>query len=405
PTLDPHLIFSWSAEGNYYEWNPLDATSLVTGAGFSQLADISDMLTGLVIANSVAFILRAEGLSYAQVQTSASLPFEFNHVDLTKEGQGCPSTSLWTQFDQLGFYVGSSNVFVLSQSPQAVGDKILKKLYPDLVLASNYPNPPGFQDSAYNDTNVEPLTILINQRPITFFSVNINGTLYVFSPQDGAWMKLNTLPAYPVWSGVGKGVTYNIMKCISLPTDGIMGYGGSFQYKSSYMYIQQVQRTGLSFALQAPLLYQFVPQVSPQQSCYVTFPAEEISHGRDITIDAVYATVSGIPGVVVNMYVSGWQRDQQGVSSYVSNVFIGQITLDANADPRQYEEYQFFNIDGSAITLKAPQLQMFVSSQTPPTWTPPITAPYPGYPYDSNPQFKCSKISMLGSFDPNQRPA
>lgn len=400
---EQHLWFSWSKAGDPTTWNSLDASNLQTGAGGTQLADISDMLTGLIVSNSVAFILRAEGLSYAQVNpTSAQLPFEFNHVALCKVGQGCPSTSLWTQFDQVGFFVGNSNIFMLQQAPQAIGDKIIGGLYPDLIAQSDVAGG-QFADYMYQLVNVEPLTILINNRPITVFAVNIKGRLYVLSPQDGTWMKFDTISAFPTPPGGLIGTPTNtILKCISLPANGIMGYGGSFQYKGSYIYAQQVYHTSLSvYQLQAPFMYQFLPKVSPQQNSYITFPAEEISHGRDITIDAVYATISGFPGTIVNMFVSGWQGNP---SVYVSNAFVGQVVLDSNAIPDQYEEYQFFNSDGSAITLKAPQLQLYVAAQTVPAYTPPLGTVFLPYPQNSNPGFKCSKISMFGSFDPNQRP-
>jgi hypothetical protein len=144
-----------------------------------------------------------------------------------------------------------------------------------------------------------------------------------------------------------------------------------------------------------------MPIVSIDQDSFITFPAEEISHGRDITIDAIYATISGLPGTIVTMNVSGWQGNP---STYVQNVFVGTVTLDSNAIPDQYEEYQFFNADGSAITLKAPQPQLLVSGQVVPPYTPPLGVTYLPYPQNSNPTFKCSKISMFGSFDPNQRP-
>lgn len=395
-----HLWFSWSApNGNYSEWRTLNSSNLVTGAGGEQLGDISDILTGLIVSNSVAFILRAEGLSYATVLQGADVPWDINHVALCKFGQGCPSTSLWTQFDQAGFYVGNSNVFALQQGPQAVGDKIIGALYPDLIAQSNQFT--QFADALYNDVNVEALTLLINNRPLTVYAVNLAGRLYTYSPQDGTWMKLDTNTALAVPPGSATLNAYAILKCVCLPANGVYGYCGSFQYKASYLYYQQIWRIGTRFDLQAPNMLQFLPKVSATQDSYVLFPAEEISHGRDITVDAVYATLCGFPGTVVKMLVSGWQGNP---SVYVKNAFVGTVTLDSNAIPDQYEEYQFFNADGSAITLKAPQLQLLVGAQTVPTFSPPVGVSFLPYPQNSNPGFKCSKISMFGSFDPNQRP-
>ena len=391
------LWFSWSApNGAYGIWEALNLTTgLETGAGGEQLADISDQLTGLVVSNSVAFILRGEGLSYASVTGSSALPFDVNHVDLCKIGQGCGSTSLWTQYDQVGFYVGNSNVFILQQGPQAIGDKILEALFPTLIERSNAFT--QFTDFLYNTVNVEPLSLVIDNRPVVFFAVNINGIIYVYNPQDDTWMKIFSSTAFPF---VGHPFTNDILKVIALPANGVTGYVGSYQYKGSFLYLQQTWDVGLTnFELQAPLMFQFLPNISEFQDSFVLFPSEEISHGRDITIDAIYATLSGLPGVVVTMTVSGWQGDP---SVYITDAFMSTVTLDANAIPTESEEYQFFNSDGSAITLKAPQLKLLISGQTVPAFTPPPG--YKNYPVNSNPDFKASKISMFGSFDPNQRP-
>ena len=405
------LWFAWSKEGDFSTWNAVDSGGLVTGAGGEQLADISDMLTGLVISNSVAFILRAEGLSYATVQASASVPFDVSHVALSKFGQGCPSTSLWTQFDQLGFYIGQTNVFMLSQAPQAIGDKIVMALFPQLINMANrlndvligppynFPlvgNPSPFEDKYYNKVSVEPLTFMNNNRENVDFGVLIDNLIYMFSPVDGTWMKLDMNPVLP--PELISALTWSIKKLVTLPLWSSVGYDGSYQSRRALVYAQRFT----SGHYQAPELYDLTPRFysTTTQSGYIWFPAEEISLGRDITIDALYVLISAAPGIEIDFQIDGWQRDQNGNSAYVQAAFTGSIVTDASAYPGFYEEYQVFNADGSAITLKAPQLKINVNPQS--SWagyTPPI--PYPIF---SQPFIKISKVAMFGSFDPNQRP-
>lgn len=166
------------------------------------------------------------------------------------------------------------------------------------------------------------------------------------------------------------------------------------------MYGQQTtHESGLTTNLQAPFLFQFLPKLHPSVGSYIIFPAEEISHGRDITVDALYITISGQPGTTVKFNISGYQKDPDtGVSMFNAGAFTGTVILDPDANIDNVSEYQVFDdATGEAITVKAPQLTMSVPNQT-------ISLPPNKYPYDSNPDFKCSKISMFGSFDPNQRP-
>jgi len=414
---DEHLWFSWSAEGRYEVWyavfpptaQPPDTPGTVTGAGGEQLIDISDMLTGIIVSNSVVFILRAEGLSYATVQSNASLPFDVSHVDLCKDGQGCPSTALWTQFDQLGFYVGMTNIFMLQQSPQAIGDKIICTLFPLLFNMSNrltdspssiynlIGDPPPFKDIYYNKVSVEPLTFTSNMKENTAFAISLNSIIFMFSPLDGTWMKLNCDPVLPPETST---TTWSILKIISLPLWSTMGYNGSYQTKQALIYGQQLDASG---NYHIPVMYNLSPRFysTTTQSAHVWFPAEEISFGRDITIDALYVLASGAPGLEIDFQIDGWQKDQNGNFSFISAAFTGKLIFDSSAVPGLYQEYQIFDIaTGGAVTMKAPQLKMNVNPQSSWGGYTPIVA----YPVSSQPYIKVAKVAMFGSFDPNQRP-
>jgi hypothetical protein len=394
---DPYLWLNWSAEGEYAVWNALDSQGLVTGAGGEQLADISDMLTGLIISNSTAFILHAEGLSYATaLQGNATEPFDVNHVSNVNDGQGCPSSQLNTQYDQMGFYVGQSNVFTLIQGPQAIGTKIAAELFPSLIAESQRSVP--FQDVFYQSVNTIPLTVLLNNNVRVFFCVNVAGVLYFYDAGTDVWMKMDATPYFPTPSSFGN---HHILKAVSLPVNSTTGFDGSYQYKGTYLYEQFAPRLlpPSGNMLDAPVMFVLLPELSSTTDAYVTFPAEEISNGRDIIIDALFLTCSGIPGTQVLITVGGWQSYEGSAPTFVPDLINVGVTLDANATPDSDQEYQVFPADGAAITCKAPQVQLMVPAQTPPTYTPPVA-----YPVDSKPQFKFSKLVMFGSFDPNQRP-
>ena len=83
------FVLAWSAANSLDEWSPITTAGNVTGAGFEQIADIGDYLSGLVVANGTAFILRSQGISYATPTGNASLPFTVGHIGLGDEGEGC----------------------------------------------------------------------------------------------------------------------------------------------------------------------------------------------------------------------------------------------------------------------------------------------------------------------------
>jgi hypothetical protein len=393
---NPHLWLNWSAPGKFAIWNALDSAGLVTGAGGGQLADISDMLTGLVISNSIAFILRADGLSYATPLGSGADPFDISHVALAKDAQGCKSTSLWCQYDQVGFYVGDSQVYLLNQSPQAVGKKIADLLFQRLIQLSSSTVP--FQDYFYAQTNTVPAIFSMNNMVSTMFAINLFKYFFMYDPGTDVWMKLSVADATFLGSAVQG--NWAILKLVSLPMNGTTGFGGSYQVKDLYLYGQFDRfhnvSPDLGFKFDAPVLYKLSNTISQYVDAYVIFPEEEISAGRDITIDALYVIMSGVPGAQVIFSVSGYQNNP---SVFTQNAMTSTITLDAASSPDLSIEYQVFDVSGGAITLKAPKLSITVPAQVV-SPTPPAST----YPFNSNPQFKITKISMFGSYDPNQRP-
>ena len=123
-TQDSSMIFAWTAATLLDEWPPLNSSNNITGAGYAQLADIGDALTGLVVANNTAFIIRQQGLSYATPLTNGIDPYDFAHLALGDRGEGGQIPGLICQYDQMGCYVGNSNIYGLSGGPSPIGEKI-----------------------------------------------------------------------------------------------------------------------------------------------------------------------------------------------------------------------------------------------------------------------------------------
>jgi len=73
---------SWSAPGEYGQFQPYDVTS-GTGnyaAGFNDLPSTSDVLTGFAAIGTVGYLFRTEGITQVNPTGNGIQPFQFNHL-------------------------------------------------------------------------------------------------------------------------------------------------------------------------------------------------------------------------------------------------------------------------------------------------------------------------------------
>ena len=357
----PEMVLAWSASGQYSIWNPLDTAGNPTGAGFNQFADISDYLTGIFITPGSAIILKTQGIDYITPLSSGASPFDFAHISNTPAGEGCQDMRLQCQYDQIGMFVGNTNVFQFSGGIQPVGDKIKDRLLADAqYIGCDSRDCVGstlYQDLGYN-------------KAMTLFLFMVKSTVYIYSMQSGTWM------VFPLT--LNSNITYDLEDlCYSLGTNTCA---------PSYEFVATFNPFLISFdstSSTGPQYWNLAPWVQDSSFPYghpsfVLWPMEEISHGRDITIDGILITAWGTPGLVLNWSVSG--------------ILQSSLTLPANAGGG-FQEYQvFFGASGvsssGVTTVKRPQLRLDL----------PLAAA------GTNTQLSIAKVTMFGSFDPNQRP-
>lgn len=358
------MMIAWSAAGNFSQWNPVDSSGNVTGAGFEELADIGDEITGGFINSSTIAILRTQGVSYATATGNASLPFDINHVDLAPEGEGCQSMLLSSQYGPIGFYVGNTSVYEFVQSAKSIGNKISNYLFPQLTPVAG-PTPITAASKA--------TAAYLLGTEVPFFAVYVQNSaaayLFLYNPTSNTWTRL--------WLGVGPSID-----SAYLDDFPVVNSTAAFQKQS-----QLVLGTGNSstktfkfFAL-SEAIWNANSGMPVGYTSVLTFPNEEIAHGRDITIDGLYVLMAGTAGQIVTFYI-------YDITGLVLGSYI--FTFPVGASYAQLAEYQIFFTDSSisAVTGKAPQLQVSVKGNNGSTQN----------------QFRLAKVSMFGSFDPQQRP-
>jgi hypothetical protein len=357
----PEMVLAWSANGEFGIWNPLNSAGEVTGAGFEQLADIEDYLSGAFVMQSTIMLLRAKGISYATSLQNGTDPFDINHLDLAPEGEGCQDQLLHTQYGPVGFFVGNSNVYSFISNLQQIGDKIKKLLFPLLSPLVNN-TPPKMAAKA--------ISIYINGEETIFLAIlvsnpTVGGYVFLYNVTNSTWTRI-TLPAFS---------TSNVdMYLEDFPV--VNSTGRTWQKQSQLVLGQGFFGSQFYpfYSLQE-FLKSSAPSLDLPFNFNVIFPEEEVAFGRDVTVSGVYIYLAGTPGVVIAI----------NILSQGSVVTTANFTIPSGASYSILARYAI-TFPGGTIVTKNPQLQTIVSS-----------APSPS-------QLRIAKATIFASYDPNEQP-
>lgn len=348
----PEMILGWSSPNKFNIWNPIHPDGTVTGAGYNQISDISDYLSGIFLTPGTAVILRTQGVDYITPLSGGISPFDFSHISNALHGEGCQHFKLVTEYDQIGTFIGNTNVYEFSGSLVPIGDKI-KILMFTRPTVSTYRNRDSASGPFLETKAAQVLAIFILDNILFIYNFSNKTwipyylTILGTNVFDIEWLVRDTIPPDRPQEYVGYAPI--------LVTEDIAG-----SLPAYWRYDTHVQNVDFPHATQ----------------CYVTFPQEEISFGRDITIESAYISLAGDPGQVINFWIS--------------NTLHAQLVLPSTASRDSYANYQIWFVQSSddKTTIQNPQLSISL-------------------PFSASGQlnaFKISKIAVFGSFDPNQRP-
>ena len=350
------MIFAWSATDDLDTWAPLGLDGNVTGAGFAQLADIGDYLTGLIVTNATAFIIRSQGISYATATGNAASPFNFNHLGLGDEGEGAQVTALLSQYDQAGLYVSNSDVYQITNGITAVGAKINKALFNALG------------ENSFSLFGNAACAAMINSETVLFL-LAVGNVIYIYNPSNATWQTMTlTVSAADLYS-LALGV-----------------FASSNTTASSNLFNQCSPIVAVELS---PQVYQFyelfegVPNaLSLSLPPSVTFPSEEVAFGRDITVDGIYSAISAqvSENVVVSYDLNGNEFSTQLLTPTKFNS-LSTLPVEARIFPAA-------TTSSGAVTEHSPQLQISIATLL-----------------DAGTALvRLTKQVIFGSFDPTQRP-
>jgi hypothetical protein len=353
------MIFAWTGASTLDEWAPVTTAGNITGAGFAQLADIGDFLSGLVVTNNTAYIIRAQGVSYATILGSGTVPFQFAHISLGDAGEGALIPSLVCQYDQTGAFVGSTDIFQISGTLTPIGTKIKMSFFNNLSTSN----------LVGKDSNACQVFLGGDVFPLIAFM--IDGTVYAYNADNQTWMTL----------------TYADLNSIALQyistiaSTSVRPIGGEFNQNQMAVAMQNLIGGVYSYAF-----YYYVEGLPNNNSisnpCFVTFPQEELLLGRDVTIDALYLSLwaSVTEDVTINFLFNKVAFSQLILTPAMFN------TLGGN--PIEVQIFPTSGFGTGVFTAHSPQLTIQVDSLI-----------------DSgSASIRFSKIQLYGSFEPAQRP-
>lgn len=354
-TPNTEMILAWSAPNELGVWNPTNANGTVTGAGFNQISDVSDYLTGTFLTPGTCIILRTQGIDYITPLSGGFSPFDFSHISNSFKGEGCQHFKLVSEYDQVGTFVGNTNVFQFSGSIIPIGDKIRNKLY-------THPSPTTYHN---RDSASGPYNELRALQVLSMFIMD--DTIYIYDLNNKTWM------IYYLVATSGP----NVFDIEWLTRDVIPSDRPQEYCNSSPVLVTEDSTTSqpLFWRMQSYIQDVNFPHAT---ECYVTFPQEEISFGRDITIESAYVSIAGTPGTKIEFWVS--------------NLLHAELVLPSTSDPTLFANYQIWFVADPTLndktTIQSPQLSVSL----------PMTN------IGANLSARISKIALFGSFDPAQRP-
>ena len=356
-TTIPYRL-AWSAAQNYSQFNPVSA-GLVTGAGFNDIPDIADAITGIYTVGPDAYLLRNQGISEMTPLNSGIQPFSFNHLWASEWGMG-------TMFSNAIGKYGSAAIFIATDDIVSMGYEGIRGItgaaktfvYENLLLTALLQG----QQFPFLDGVLIPQ--VANNATYLYYVVgtpDVVNNVYRICLCDvdtGSWSRL--LVPMP-------GLSTNEVNTTSMfvgSNDGLFGMSNNVLATFLATYNATTDKS----------TYFYLNAQDPDSQGQAVFPAVDIMFYNDITIDSVvaYIEATGVGSVAIN----------------INGVPFTQMITPAGNSAGLYKAYPFNGLDvATGITWNG---QPFTGRQ--PQMTIQITA-----------TIAVGKISMFGSYDPKQR--
>lgn len=152
----------WSATNQPTVWDP----DVNIDAGFIDLDDIGDGISGLICIGTTLLILSPTCIKVMTPTGNGALPFSFDNFWLAPYGVGCTMPQTADSFGATGFFVGQDNIYAVTLNGiQAIGTPIADYFFSTLANLTQ------------NGSSLSAPNVFVYGRVVP---VNINGIVDVF---------------------------------------------------------------------------------------------------------------------------------------------------------------------------------------------------------------------------------
>lgn len=288
----PYQI-AWSAAGQQYAiWNPLDMSGNATGAGFNNLPDVEDEITGGLFIGPTVYCIRRAGITEITALNNGISPFNFDHMWASHKGVGTVFPETISQYGPKGAFVAKDDIYSIGLDGLSIIGGVAKNaIYSDLQAAS-------VVQSAM-------VALTINGAPelcyILAFQITDSTTstyivrTYVYGFETKQWMRLTFTTAS----------TANLVSIASLLLSNIIvtTFSDSVSCDGVAIATQVPGASPLWFYI--PLLPSNTAALGNANQSQLTFPPARVQTFKDVTIDAVGFYAEGIAGATFQPLVDG----------------------------------------------------------------------------------------------------
>ncbi len=120
----------WSASGDPTDWTSFSA-------GFEDLLEVSDSITGLATLGVRTFIFRTNGITVMTPTDNALAPFRFDNYAIAEQGIGNKYPYSLASYNDSAAFISDSEIYKISPNDfTPIGSKAKKSIFADLKLAS-----------------------------------------------------------------------------------------------------------------------------------------------------------------------------------------------------------------------------------------------------------------------------
>jgi hypothetical protein len=274
---------AWSAAlGAYSQFNPL-VGGLVTGAGFEDLPDVEDVITGFFTTGPTGFILRRQGITEITPLNNGIQPFDFNHMWSSHKGIGAINPGTVAQFGSMGIFGASTDIYSLGYDGlNSITGKAKTLLMPLVLSAFTFP----------------PISVKATVGPII---INNNTmTAYILGPSNPSLLPPFNFFVYVFelkeWFFINATETF-IPLFINFAALSLASTGVGFPVSDAFIYEIITSTQNVFFTLSATTLN--------ANFATLVFPVEDVAFLQDISIDGIGFNVNSISGCTLTFSING----------------------------------------------------------------------------------------------------